>query len=98
MHQQTTTQNIFYCNLHNLLGTASGAMVILAGDMKARVGRLSSNVANLAGSFDLDSCRSENGKQLLASWSDHQFLLAGASFRRINRWYATWRLHSSSQR
>lgn len=51
--------------------------VILAGDMNAQVGLLSSNEVHLGVPFDFDSCRLANGKPLLAPCSNRRLVLAG---------------------
>ena len=91
-------KDTFYAKLHDLLRKAKrGEVVILAGDMNARVGRLSSNEAQLGGPFGLDTCRSENGERLLTLCSEHRLFLASTNFRRSNCRYATWRPPSSNQ-
>lgn len=54
-----TVKDEFYHQLHVLLRKASKTdIVILAGDLNARVGRLDSSEAHLGGRFGLDTCRS----------------------------------------
>ncbi|WP_432422671.1 endonuclease/exonuclease/phosphatase family protein [Streptococcus dysgalactiae] len=92
-------KDCFYHNLHDLLLKASRTdIVILAGDLNARVGQLLPCEAHLGGPFGLDSCRSDNGDRLLALCSDHRLFLASTNFRRSNQRYATWHPPSSSQR
>lgn len=63
--------------------------VILAWDVNARVGWLSSNGAYLGCPFGLDSYHSEKGGRLLASRSDHQLFLTSRSPGRSKRRYVT---------
>ena len=91
-------KDVFYQKLHDLLRKANRAdIVVLAGDMNARVGRLSPSEAHIGGPFGLDSCRSENGDRLLALCSDHHLFLASTNFRSSYHRYSTWRSLSSSQ-
>ena len=88
----------FYHHLHNLLRKAPKTdIVILAGDLNARVGRLSSDEAHLGGHYGLDSCRSDNGDRFLSLCSDHNLFLASMNFRHSKRHSATWRPPSSAQ-
>lgn len=76
-------KDIFYQKPHDLLHTARCRdIAILAGNMRARVGRLSSNVAHLGGSFSIDYSRFGNEEQLQALCSDHQLFPVSTSFRR----------------
>lgn len=60
--------------LEEILSTAKQRdIVIIACDMNARIGRLSSNKARLDGLFSLDSCLSGNEERLLTLCSDHHF-------------------------
>ena len=91
-------KDIFYHKLHDLLHKASRTdIVILAGDLNARVGQLLPSEAHLGGPFGLDSCRSDNGDRLLALCSEHHLFLVSTNFRRSNQRYATWRPPSSAQ-
>jgi exonuclease III len=88
----------FYHNLHNLLRKAHKRdVVILAGDLNARVGRLSPSEKHLGGHHGLDSVRNDNGDRLLSLCSDHQLFLASTNFRHSRRRSATWRPPSSQQ-
>jgi exonuclease III len=92
-----TIKDVFYQQLHELLHKASRTdIVLLAGDLNARVGRLSVNEARLGGQFGLDNGRSDNGNRLLHLCADHGLFLASTNFRHSKRRAATWRPPSSS--
>ena len=88
----------FYHHLHNLLRKAPKTdIVILAGDLNARVGRLSPDEVHLGGRYGLDSSRSDNGDRLLSLCSDHRLFLVSTNFRHRKLHSATWRSPSSAQ-
>lgn len=81
----------FYQRLHNLLRTGKrGDIVIFAGDMNARVVRLSSNQAHLGDTAGPDKCHFKNGERLLGLCSDHLMALASTNLRCFSRRYVTW--------
>ena len=89
----------FYRDLSRLLRSArSSDIVILAGDMNAQVGRLSSTESHLGGRFSVDAERTDNGERLLQLCADHNLFLVSTSFqhKRIQR--VTWRPPRPDQR
>ncbi|MES9976933.1 MAG: reverse transcriptase domain-containing protein [Candidatus Thiodiazotropha sp.] len=89
----------FYRQLHDLLrNVAKSDIVVLAGDLNARVGRLTTTESHLGGHHGLDSCRTDNGERLLQICSDHKLYLSSVSFRNKKSHKATWRPPSSRQR
>ena len=91
-------KDAFYQELHNLLRKANRAdIVILAGDMNARIGRLSSSELHLGGRYGLDNCRSDNGERFLHLCADHNLYIASTNFRHSSRHSATWRSSSSTK-
>jgi hypothetical protein len=70
----------FYRNLSSLLqSTRSSDIIILAGDMNAQVGRLSSAELHLGGRFSVDAERTDNGERLLQLCADHNLFLASTN-------------------
>ena len=86
----------FYQRLHNLLRSVPRTdIVVLAGDLNARVGRLTSFESHLGGRFGLDCQRTDNGDRLLSLCSEHRLFLVSTNFRHSKRHCATWRPPSS---
>ena len=82
----------FYQRLHDLLRTIPRSdVVILAGDLNARVGRLSADESHLGGCFGLECSRSDNGERLLSLCSEHRLFLSSTNFKHSKRRSATWR-------
>jgi hypothetical protein len=71
----------FYSQLNDLLRKAPRSdIVVLAGDLNARVGRLSLEEAQLGGPHGLDSHRNDNVERLLSVCMDHGLFLASLNF------------------
>ena len=68
----------------------SSYIVVVAGDMNAQVGRLSTDDAQLGGSLSLDSVRTDNGDGLLKLCADHNLFLCSTNFRNKRSRLATW--------
>ena len=89
-------KNDFYCHLQALLHQAPRSdIVILAGDLNARVGRLCTVESRLGGPHGLDACRNDNGERLLQLCADNRLYLSSLSFRHKKRHLATWRSPNS---
>jgi exonuclease III len=81
----------FYSQLNDLLRKAPRSdIVVLAGDLNARVGRLNLEEAQLGGPHGLDSHRNDNGERLLSVCMDNGLFLASLNFRHRKRHLATW--------
>lgn len=88
----------FYSKLDTLLRRAPKSdIVILAGDLNAKVGRLTATESHLGGAFGIESLRSDNGDRLLNLCSDHRLYLTSTSFRHRSRRSATWRPPCANQ-
>ena len=88
----------FYSQLHNLLLKARGTdVVMLAGDLNAQVGILSSDEARLGGLHGLNRPRTDNGERLLDVCAAHQLFLVSTNFRHPARRNSTWRPPDPSQ-
>nr|CAH8875878.1 unnamed protein product [Trichobilharzia regenti] len=88
----------FYYQLSDLLKQAGRRdIVVLAGDLNAQVGRLSSEENRLGGQWGLHGRRSDNGDRLLQLCADHNLFLASTNFRHSHRRSATWRPPSAKQ-
>lgn len=89
----------FYQKLRNFLRTVrQGDIVILTGDINAKVGKLCPSKARLGSPFDFHSCRSEDRGRLLGLCSDHQLFLPSTHFRQSNHREATRHPPSWSKR
>nr|CAH8866828.1 unnamed protein product [Trichobilharzia regenti] len=88
----------FYYQLRDLLKqTGRRDIVVLAGDLNAQVGRLSSEENRLGGQWGLHGGRSDNGDRLLQLCADDNLFLASTNFRHSHHRNATWRPLSASQ-
>ena len=88
----------FYDDLRSLLRLAkSSDVIVLAGDMNAQVGRLSSNETRLGGRLGLHSERTDNGERLLQLCSDLGLFLCSTNFRNNKKHLATWRSPANGQ-
>ncbi|KER27324.1 hypothetical protein T265_05644 [Opisthorchis viverrini] len=72
-------------------------IVILAGDLNAQVGRLSSLESHLGGRFGVDARRTENGDRLLQLCADHELFLASTNFQHKRSHRVTWRPPTTNQ-
>jgi hypothetical protein len=89
----------FYAALDSLLRRAAGTdIIVLAGDLNARIGRLTSDETHLGGMHGLEITRNDNGDRLLTLCTDHRLFLASSNFRHRKRQLATWRPPSALQR
>ncbi|CAH8658247.1 unnamed protein product [Dicrocoelium dendriticum] len=92
-------KDTFYHELNALLRSATSSdIIVLAGDMNAQVGRLSSSEAQLGGNYGLNSERTDNGERLLQLCAEHQLFLSSTAFRHSGRRSATWRPPVAGQR
>ena len=88
----------FYYQLHDLLLKARRTdVVMLAGDMNAQVGLLSSDEVRLGGPHGLNKPRTDNGGRLLDICAAHQLFLVSTNFRHSVRRSATWRPPNPNQ-
>ncbi|KER23581.1 hypothetical protein T265_14617, partial [Opisthorchis viverrini] len=70
-------KDTFYRELSGPIRQAKSTdIVILAGDLNAQVGRLSSSESHLGGRFGVDARRTDNGDRLLQLCADHELFLA----------------------
>ncbi|KER28652.1 hypothetical protein T265_04600 [Opisthorchis viverrini] len=70
-------KDTFYRELSEFIHQAKNTdIVILAGDLNAQVGRLSSLESHLGGHFGVDARRTDNGDRLLQLCADHELFLA----------------------
>ncbi|KER31525.1 hypothetical protein T265_02290 [Opisthorchis viverrini] len=75
-------KDTFYRELSRLIRQAKSTdIVILAGDLNAQVGRLSSLESHLGGRFGVDARRTDNGDRLLQLCADHELFLASTNFQ-----------------
>ncbi|MGL5405228.1 MAG: endonuclease/exonuclease/phosphatase family protein, partial [Propionibacteriaceae bacterium] len=82
----------FYHQLSDLLRLAKNTdIVVLAGDMNARIGQLDTNELHLGGGFAVDSVRNDNGDRLLQLCTDHQLFLSSTSFQHKRSHRVTWK-------
>ena len=58
----------------------SSDIVVVAGDMNAQLGRLSTDETQLGGCLGLDSVRTDNGERLLQLCADHNLFYAAQTF------------------
>ncbi|CAH8497241.1 unnamed protein product [Dicrocoelium dendriticum] len=87
----------FYQQLHELLRyRRSTDTVVLAGDLNAQVGKLSSDELHLGGQHGVGS-RNDNGERLLQLCEDARLFLASTNFRHSTRRSVTWRPPASGQ-
>ena len=71
----------FYDTLRALLQRAESSDIgVVAGDMNAQVGRLSTDEAQLGGCLGLDSVRMDNGERLLQLCADHNLFYTAQTF------------------
>ena len=88
----------FYHQLGDLLRSAQKTdIVILAGDMNARVGRLQMSELHIGGQQSLDTHRNDNGIRFLDLCSSNRLFIVNLNFRHKKRHHATWRPPSSTQ-
>ena len=82
----------FYDDLRGLLRLArSSDIIVVAGDLNAQVGSLSSSEAKLGGRLELRSERTDNGERLLQLCGDLGLFLCSTNFRNNKKHLATWR-------
>ncbi|GAA47933.1 craniofacial development protein 2, partial [Clonorchis sinensis] len=75
-------KDTFYRELSGLIRQAKSTdIVILAGDLNAQVGRLSSLELHFGGRFGVDARRTDNGDRLLQLCADHERFLANTNFQ-----------------
>ena len=79
-------------DLSQVLSTVTNTdIVVLAGDMNAKVGRLSQSERYLGGHFGVDSCRTDNGERFLQLCTDHRLFIASTNFQHKRSHRVTWR-------
>ena len=80
----------FYDALRALLQRAQSTDIVVAGDLNAQVGRLSTDEAQLSGCLGLDSVRMDNGDRHLQQCADNKLFLYSKNVRKIRSRLATW--------
>ena len=87
----------FYSSLFDLLRiTKNSDIVILAGDMNAQVGRLSSEEKMLGGLFGVRARRNDNGDRMLQILAEFRLYLSSSAFQHKGRQCLTWRPPNSN--
>ena len=88
----------FYSELTRLVRCArSTDIVILAGDLNAQVGRLTSAETHLGGRFGVNAQRTDNGDRLLHFCADHRLFLVNTNFQHKRTQRVTWRPPTAGQ-
>ncbi|GAA56612.1 craniofacial development protein 2, partial [Clonorchis sinensis] len=75
----------------------STGIVILAGDLNAQVGRLSSLESHWGGRFGVDVRRTDSGERLLRLCADRELFLASTDFQHKRSHRVTWRPPTGNQ-
>ncbi|GAA56074.1 hypothetical protein CLF_109828 [Clonorchis sinensis] len=91
-------KDTFYRELSGVIRQAKSTdIVILAGELNAQVGHLSSLKSQLGGRFGVDARRTDNGDRLLQLCADQELFLTSMNFHYKRSHRVTWRSPTANQ-